>query len=188
MHVLSAGLPATAPNGTIFGLAIADASGNPITTLPAAAQLAMARNAADLTMANGNANLLTAAYMVDGNTPAIANPNREPSGTWVFFPPSGVSLDAAHGIMTVNTQADQRFDERVRQPGRLRPGPQPKRGAVFQLRSGLGSDVRRQAAVHVPSDGRPQVGSRLHVCWDPATKNYAYVNASAVGPSGAPPS
>ena len=139
VHVLSAGLPATAPNGTIFGLAIADASGNPITTLPAAAQLAMARNAADLTMANGNANLLTAAYMVDGNTPAIANPNREPSGTWVFFPPSGVSLDAAHGIMTVNTQADQRFDERVRQPrsATSRPSAQTRRCIPASLRSRL---------------------------------------------------
>jgi len=33
----------------------------------------------------------------------------------------------------------------------------------------------------------PQVGSRLLVL-DPSTKNYAYVNASDVGPSGAPPS
>ena len=33
----------------------------------------------------------------------------------------------------------------------------------------------------------PQVGSRLLVL-DPIDKNYAYVNASDVGPSGAPPS
>ena len=32
----------------------------------------------------------------------------------------------------------------------------------------------------------PQVGSRLLVL-DPATKNYAYVNASDVGPLGRPP-
>ena len=174
------------PNGTIFGLSITDASGNPVTTLPGAAQLGLAWNAADMSMANGNANLLTEAYMVDASTPAFANPNHEPAGTWVFFPPTGVSLDQAHGIMTVSTQLASGLMSVFASPVGYVETLKPGAALYSSFDPATSQSFGGKSQFSYLQVVEPQVGTRLHVL-DPATKNYAYVNAADVWPSGAPP-
>ncbi|MGH2365746.1 MAG: beta strand repeat-containing protein [Chloroflexota bacterium] len=175
------------PNGTIFGLSIADASGNPITSVPAVAQLGLAWNAADVSMADGNANVLMAAYMVDGNSPALANPNHEPAGTWVFFPPSGVSVDQAHGLMVVNTQLISGLMSVFANPVGYVQTLTPNAALYSSFDPASSQRFGAKPQFSYLQVAEPQVGSRLHVL-DPATRNYAYVNATDVGPSGAPPS
>jgi hypothetical protein len=123
---------------------------------------------------------------MDGNAPALANPNRAPAGTWVFFPPTGVGLDAAHGLMTVNTQLASGlmsvfanlvgYVQVLNGNAALYSGFDPATAQTF-------SGKPRFAYLQVVE---PQVGSRHHVL-DLMTRNFAYVNATDVGPSGAPP-
>lgn len=186
MATIPGGPASYSPNGTIFRLSITDEAGNLITALPGAIQLLMAWTAADLSMAGGQVSALTAAYMVDDNTPAMANPNHEPAGTWIFFSPSAVTVDQANGVMTINTQLVSGIMSVFANPvGYIQiVGRDVALYSSFDPASSQVLSHKAQFAYLQVVE--PQVGTRLHVL-DPATNGYAYVNASDVGASGAPP-
>ena len=62
-------------------------------------------NPADVGQANGNASILTAAYVIDATSPEIENPLGFPIGTFVLFPSQNVSLNTTTGTVTAYTQA-----------------------------------------------------------------------------------
>jgi hypothetical protein len=173
------------PNGTIRYITITDASGNPVTTFPVPISVTFHYNAADLAMAHGDPHQLTAAYVIDHNTPAIANPMHFPDGTFVIFPPQNVSADAVAGNITIQTQALEGVVTVITNPvgfvqalssAQLFSSFDPGRSQVF---GAVGQFGYLQVV-------EPQIGTRLLVM-DPDTQNVAYVDATGVGPSGPPP-
>ncbi|MBV8085005.1 MAG: hypothetical protein JO247_09340, partial [Chloroflexi bacterium] len=175
------------PNGTIVDISITDAtSGRPITTFAAPVPITLKYNAADISQANGNANDLTAAYVIDDASPEVENPDHFPGGTFVIFAPQYARLDAAHGTITVTTQAIGSVLSVVTNP----------RGYVQTLADGtpeLSSFDPNTAQTFGTKPQfatlevvEPQIGDSLLVL-DPDTGNYAYVTATDVGPSGPPP-
>lgn len=174
------------PNGTQFQIKLADQAGSTVNTFATPVQLVLKWNGADLAMAQSDPKPLTAAYLVDAATPAIANPNGYPVGTWVFFAPSAVTKDLTAGTLTINTQALPSvisiFTNPIGWVQTLRPGT-PELSSFDPAQSKTFGTKPQFAYLQV---AEPQIGSRLHVI-DPATGNYAYVDAADVGPSGPPP-
>jgi hypothetical protein len=174
------------PNGTIFDMSIKDGSGNLITTFAAPLTVVFRFNAADLAMAKNNPSVLTAAYLLDANSPPIENPNHYPIGTWVFFAPSVTTLDTTNNTVTVNTQAVGStlsvFSNPVGYVQTLSPST-PELSSFDPATSQTFGTKPQFSYLQVVE---PQIGGRLLVL-DPDSGNYTYVNASDVGPSGPPP-
>ncbi|HUZ75969.1 MAG TPA: choice-of-anchor Q domain-containing protein, partial [Chloroflexota bacterium] len=174
------------PNGTVLEISITNATtGVPITTFPAPVPITFKYNAADLGQANGNPTLLTAAYVIDANSPPLENPLHFPVGTFVVFPPSATTLDTATGTIVVNTQAIGSTLSVVTNPVgyvQTTTPSAPELSSFANNAQTFGSKPQFSYLQVV----EPQIGSRLLVL-DPATGNYTYVNASDVGPSGPPP-
>ena len=174
------------PNGTIFDMAVKDASGGLLTTFPTALSVVFRYNAADLAQAQGNASVLTAAYLIDANSPDIENPNHYPVGTWVFFAPSVTTLDTTAGTVAVNTQAIGSTLTVITNPvGYVQTlTPNTPEASSFDPATSQTFGTKPQFSYLQVTE--PQIGNRLLVL-DPDTGNYSYVNATDVGPSGAPP-
>src|SRR5262249_30881966 len=130
--------------------------------------------------------ILTVAYVLDEESPEIENPLHFPIGTWVFVPPTNFTLDQDAGTISVRTQAIGSvfgvvanaigYGQTVKPNVPLFSSFDPERSATLGYKAQF-SYLRIMT---------PQIGSRLLVL-DPATGNYAYVNAKDVGPSGPPP-
>ena len=174
------------PNGTIFDVAVKDANGGLLTTFPTALTVVFRYNAADLAQAQGNASVLTAAYLIDANSPDIENPNHYPVGTWVFFAPSVTTLDTTAGTVAVNTQAIGSTLTVITNPvGYVQTlTPNTPEASSFDPATSQTFGTKPQFSYLQVTE--PQIGNRLLVL-DPDTGNYSYVNATDVGPSGAPP-
>lgn len=173
------------PNGTLFQVTVTDQAGNAIRTFPSPVALLLKPNAADLAMARGDPKQLAVAYMVDEQTPAIANPLRFPAGTWVFFPPSAVTQDPATGNLLVQAQVLSGLISVFSHP----VGYVQVLKDSAPLLSSFASDAQtfgRKPQWSYLQVVEPQIGERLLV-QDPTSKNIAYVNAADVGPSGPPP-
>lgn len=171
-------------NGTIFDLRLTDRTGNPIHQLPAGFQIIARPNAADLAMATGGLGGLTWAYLVNQDTPAAWNPNHYPAGTWVSVPPQDVTHDQAAGTLTLSLNHLSLFTVLTNPVGWVQTV-----AASAPLLSSFAADAQvfatRPAMTYLQVT-EPQIGDRLIVL-DPASNNYAYVNARDVGPSGPPP-
>ncbi|MBV9120389.1 MAG: hypothetical protein JOZ39_06750, partial [Chloroflexi bacterium] len=141
-------------------------------------------NAADVGQANGNVNSLTAAYVIDENSPDIENPMHFPIGTFVVFAPEHSHLDPISGIIVVDTQAIGSVISVVTNP----VGFVQTTSNTPELSSFAGD--AQQFGTKPPNTYlqvvEPQIGDKLLVL-DPDSGNYAYVSASSVGPSGPPP-
>jgi hypothetical protein len=174
------------PNGTILNISFSDRNGNPVTTFPTLIPIEMKYNAADVGQANGNVSLLTAAYVIDAQSPPIENPNGFPIGTFVLFPPQNVSLNTAAGTVTASTQALGSTISVVTNP----VGYVQTLAAAAPETSSFDPDTSQTFATKPQFSYlqvvEPQIGSRLLVI-DPDSGNYAYVNAADVGPAGQPP-
>jgi hypothetical protein len=146
----------------------------------------MKYNSSDLGQANGNPNLLTAAYVIDANSPAIENPLGLPIGTFLLFPPEHVSLNTVAGTVTATTQALGSTVSVVTNPvGYVQTlEPDTAEQSSFDPNSSQTFGTKPQFSYLQVVE--PQVGSRLLVL-DPDTGNYSYVDASSVAPSGPPP-
>ncbi len=186
-NVIVPGGPAQfSPNGTLADISVRDAGGKLITTFADPVEILFKYNSADLAMARGDPGILTAAYVLDEESPALENPLHFPVGTWVFFPPSLVKGDAGSGTISVRTQAIGSVfcvvANAIGYAQTLKPGAvlyssfDVDHSAVFGAKKQF-SYLRIM---------EPQIGSRLLVT-DPDTGNYAYVDAKDVGPSGPPP-
>ncbi|HEX6512574.1 MAG TPA: hypothetical protein VF157_09770, partial [Chloroflexota bacterium] len=175
------------PNGSLLDISIVDANGNPITVFPNGLIFTVKFNGADLTMAHGNPALLTVAYIIDALSPAPENPMHFPDGTFVLFPTSSVKLDAGAGTLTVTTNFLGSTVAVITNP----VGYVETLGADTPLLSSFDPATSTTFGTRPQSTTmqvvEPQVGSRL-VVLDPDTGNYAYVNATDVGPSGPPAS
>lgn len=184
---LNAGGPAQfSPNGTILSVTFTDSSGAPITSFAHPITLVFKPNAADLAMAHGNFPLLTIAYAIDSLSPPAENPNGFPLNTLVLVPPSSIVVDQATGVLTANLNFIGSVLGVVTNPvgwyqtlnpsTNLYSGFDPSSSQVF--------GTLPQWSYVMATE--PQVGTRLYVI-NPLTHNYAYVNATDVGPSGPPP-
>lgn len=173
------------PNGSIVDISVRDKAGKLVTTFPDPVEILFKYNTSDLAMANGDANLLRAAYVIDDDSPELENPNHFPVNTWVFFPPNHMSLDTTTGTISVRTQAigsifsvvavGVGWAQAVRPDVQLFSSFDPARSTVFGTMK-LGSYVRMV---------EPQIGSRLLVL-NVDTGNYAYMNARDLKPADAP--
>ena len=175
------------PNGTVLAISISDANGNPVTTFPVPIPIEVKYNAADVGQANGNASILTAAYVVDALTPAIANPLGFPPGTFVVFPPENAKLNTQTGTILVKTQAIGSVISVVTNPvGYVQTlsDDTPELSSFDPNTSQTFGSKPQFTTLQVTE---PQIGGRLLVL-DPDSGNYAYVNATDVAPSGPPPS
>ena len=143
-------------------------------------------NAADISQANGNANVLTAAYIVDALTTAIANPLGFPASTFVLFAPSNTSLNTTTGTITVATQAIGSTISVVTNPVGYVQALAPGTPELSSFDPGTSQTFSTKPQSSYLQVAEPQIGTRLLVP-DPDTGNYAYVNATDVGPSGPPP-
>jgi hypothetical protein len=174
------------PNGTIVDITVKDSSGKLVTTFPEPVDILFKYNTADLAMARGDSSIMSAAYVLDDDSPELENPLHFPSNTWLFFPPSVTQLDTASGTVMVHTQAI---------------------GSIMSIvanRVGWGQTLRNDVPLYSSFDVRdakvfgtkkqfsylrimePQIGSRLLVM-EPETGGYSYVDAKDLGPSGPPP-
>lgn len=173
------------PNGTIADITVHDQDGKLMTTFPEPVEVLFKYNSADLAMSHGDPSVLTAAYVLDADSPALENPLHFPVNTWIFFPPSNTTLDTASGTIAVRTQAIGSIFSVVSAPISY---AQTLRDT--QLFSSFDPDTSRVfGAIKQFSYLRvvePQIGSRLLVM-EPETGNYSYVNANDVGPSGPSP-
>ncbi|MDE3075387.1 MAG: hypothetical protein KGJ86_08150, partial [Chloroflexota bacterium] len=185
--VIPGGPAQFSPNGTILDISISNATtGQPITTFPAPVPVTFKYNAADVGQANGNPNLLTAAYVIDANSPELENPLHFPVGTFVIFPPSATTLDTASGTITVQTQAIGSILSVVTNPVGYVQTTTPDAPLTSSFDPPTSQTFSTKSQFSYLQVVEPQIGSRLLVL-DPDTNNYAYVNSTDVGPSGAPP-
>lgn len=174
------------PNGSLFSINITDSAGAPVTTFPVAIPIEIKYNGADLGQANGNASILTGAYIVDALTPGIANPNHFPAGTFVLFPSEHVSLSTQTGTLLITTQAIGSTVAVVTNPVGYVQTLQPSTPELSSFDPGQSQTFGSKPQFSYLQVVEPQIGNRLLVV-DPDTGNYSYVNATDVGPSGAPP-
>ncbi|MHB8619933.1 MAG: cupredoxin domain-containing protein, partial [Chloroflexota bacterium] len=171
------------PNGTAWRLAVTGPGGVGLRELPAPATVTVQYNNADLAMAGNDPKLLTVGEEIDAGTPADQNPLGLPVGTWRIVPQEDVSVNPTGRTITVKTagvggqmavMADPAGYARALSPlteySGFGPGAKP-----FGSRP-AGTVLRVMA---------PQMGSRFLVL-DPATNNYAYVDAASVGMVGPP--
>ncbi|HLY64653.1 MAG TPA: hypothetical protein VKU60_03880 [Chloroflexota bacterium] len=173
------------PNGTIVDINVRDESGKLMTTFPEPVEMLFKYNSADLAMARGSASLLSAAYILDDNSPALENPLHFPVSTWVFVPPSNVKLDTASGTVAVSTQAiGSIFSVVTNNVGYAQTlRPDVPLYSSFDVNNSQVFGTKKQFSYLRVME--PQIGSRLLVM-DVDTGNYAYVSAKDVGPSGPP--
>jgi len=173
-------------HGTIFQLAISDAQGKQVTTFPAPVTVLFKYSDVDLAVAAGDPAILTAGLVIDSRSPLIANPVGFPFGTWVFFPPSVTHYEAGQGTVSVETQvAPTVLGIMTRPYTQVRVVKETglyssfaRTGKLFGVRAT--SSVLQVAGPPMQVVG-PQIESRLLIL-DPATNNYAYVNAADVSP------
>ncbi|MBV8087870.1 MAG: hypothetical protein JO247_23925, partial [Chloroflexi bacterium] len=134
--------------------------------------------------ANGNVDLLTAGYVIDAESPDLENPLHFPINTLVIFPPEVVKLDPINGTITANTQAIGSTLSVITNPvGYVQTTSDAPELSSFADNAQTFTSKAPNTYLQVVE---PQIGNRLLVL-DPDTGNYAYVNASDVGPSGPPP-
>jgi len=175
------------PNGTVLDIKFTDQStGKPITTFANPVQLTFRPNAADISQSGNHPETLTAAYVIDAQSPAIENPLGFPIGTFVIFPPSNVVNDTHTGTITVSTQALGSTVAVVTNPvGYVQTlGDNAPVASSFDPNTSQEFGTKPQFSYLQVVE--PQIGNRLLVL-DPDTGNYGYVNAADVGPSGPPP-
>jgi hypothetical protein len=174
------------PNGSIVDITVHDNNGKLITTFPDPVDVLFKYNSSDLAMAHGDPGALSAAYVLDDDSPEIENPLHFPVNTWVFFPPSNLKRDADNGTIAVRTQAigsifsvvavGAGWAQTLRPSVQLYSSFDPATSRLFGTKA-------QHSYLRVVE---PQIGSRLLVL-DAETGDYAYVNARDVGPSGPPP-
>ncbi len=174
------------PNGTILDISFRDGDGKLVTTFPTLIPIELKYNAADLGQANGNAGVLTAAYVIDADSPPIENPLGFPIGTFVLFPPQNVSTNTTTGTVTVYTQALGSVVSVVTNPVGYVQTVSPSTTVLSSFDTDTAQVFGTKAQFSYLQVVEPQIGRRLLVL-DPDTGNYAYVNVSDVGPSGPPP-
>ncbi len=172
------------PNGSIVDITIRDKDGKLVTTFPDPVEILFKYNTADLAMARGDASILSAAYVLDEDSPEIENPLHFPINTWVFFPKENVKLDTANGTLAVKTNAigsiisvvavSVGWAQTLRDID-LYSSFDPATSSIFGKK-------QQFSYLQVLN---PQIGSRLFV--RDLDGNFAYVNARDVGPSGPPP-
>ena len=176
-----AGAASYRPDGTVFRVAIANQQGASVRAFAAPVTLFLKYSAADLAGVRGDPALLTAAYLVDASTPAPANPNSMPAGSWIFFPSSAVTLDPIQGLVTVQAQA-------LGQAVAIFSKPAPEVQTVHvstPLLSGV--DAEAQVFGSRPAGTRlivvePETQGRMLV-FDRSTQSYAYVGAGDIAPT-----
>jgi len=168
------------PNGTVAGINITDPSGAPVASFASPISIVMRYNAADLAMARYNSGILTAGFQVSAATPAMANPNALPPGTWILFPADGVNQDLTAGTITVRTTFV---------PGTVAVFTEPA-GYVRTIRplvsefsgwNGGGVLTSRVSGIDLLVLA-PQAGGRLLV-QDPVSSDSVWVDAETVGPA-----
>jgi hypothetical protein len=157
-----------------------------VTTFPSPIPIEIKYNASDLGQANGNASILTAAYVVDALTPAIANPLGFPSGTFVIFASENAQLNTQTGTITVRTQAIGSVISVVTNPVGYVQTLQEDTPELSSFDQGSAQTFATKPQFTTFQVTEPQIGNTLLVL-DPDTGNYAYVSASDVAPSGPPP-
>ncbi|HLY66335.1 MAG TPA: hypothetical protein VKU60_12440 [Chloroflexota bacterium] len=173
------------PNGTSLQIQVRDARGQRLTEFSAPVTAIFKPNGADLAMAQGDFSLLTAAYVVDADSPLSANPSRFPMNTLIPLLQSTISKDADSQALYASLTV------------------LPSRLLVITAGSGyvqtISSDVAIWASFDPANDTilerkpqfsylrveGPQIGARLMVI-DPENGSQGYVDALEVGPSGAP--
>jgi hypothetical protein len=184
---INAGGPAQfSPNGTIFDLDVRDSNGVHITSFPQAVTVVFKPNAADLTLANGNFGLLTAAYVIDADSPAGENPNGFPINTLVLVPPSVLVIDAVNGVISANLNFIGSLLGVVTNPVGYVQTLNPDATEYSSFDPNTAQTFSTQPQFSTFQVVEPQIGNRLLVI-DPNTNNFAYVNATDVAPSGPPP-
>ncbi|HEU0168213.1 MAG TPA: hypothetical protein VFS62_10580, partial [Chloroflexota bacterium] len=168
------------PDGSIADIQVRNAQGDLITTFPDTVDVLFKYNQADLAMAHGDPNVLTAAYIIDQDSPKLENPLDFPIGTWVFFPPSNMTLDSTTGTIAVHTQAIGSIFSIVAAPVsyaktlrdvQLFSSFDPRNSELF-------GSKKNASTLQVVE---PQIGTRL-LTRDPDTGKYAYVEAKDLGP------
>lgn len=173
------------PNGSIADISFTDLSNNPITTFPSLIPIVIKYNGADIAQSGNNPGILTAAYVIDANSPPLENPNGFPVGTFVIFPPQNVSLNQSTGTIMVTTQALGSAVTAITNPvGYVQTLKPTQLYSSFDPNNAQVFGTKPQFAYLKVVE--PQVGLRLYV-QDPDTGNFAYVNAADTGPSGPPP-
>ncbi|MHB8620846.1 MAG: hypothetical protein ACYDAG_14940, partial [Chloroflexota bacterium] len=173
------------PNGTIFSVTATDQAGNPVHIFQTPITITIKPNAADLGQAGGHFASLTLGYVIDASTPAIMNPNHLPAGTFVVAPPSDLTADPATGLISFKAQAITATFVVLTNPVEY---VQTLTNSAPEL-SSFGANAQTfgtKPQFSYLKVTEPQIGTRLLVL-DPATGNYAYVNATDIGPSGPPP-
>ena len=168
------------PSGTIVDISVHDRNGHLVTTFPDPVDILFKYNQSDLAMARGDAKVLTAAYVIDADSPELENPLHFPIGTWVFFPPSNLKADPANGTIAVQTQAIGSIFSIVAAPVsyaqtlrdvQLFSSFDPRDAKLFGAK-------KQNSTLQVVE---PQIGTRV-LTRDPDSGNYAYVNARDLGP------
>lgn len=170
------------PNGTVFLVAVANQQGAAVRAFAAPITIALKYSSVDLAGAKGDPALLAVGYLVDESTPAPANPDSLPVGSWIFFPPSLVQLDAEQGVITVQAQA---LGSAIAVFSNPAPDVQTV-GPNARLMSGVDEATAQVFGVR-PEGTRlrvvePEVDGRMLVL-DPATNGYAFVDAADVAPA-----
>jgi len=203
------GPSAFSANGTIFNIEVRDSTGKLITTFPNPVVIVTKPNDADKAMgiskqnvfgllAGGFAQLapapssipgfdaLTLGYVIDADSPEGENPNHFPIGTLVIVAPSVITKDPVAGVISANLNFIGSVVGVVTNPvgyvQTLTPNA-PVLSSFDQSNAQVFSNKSQFTYLQVTE---PQIGNRLLVI-DPDTNNYAYVNATDVGPSGPPP-
>jgi len=159
----------------------------PVTTFQVPITLTVKYNAADVSQSNGHPETLTASYVIDANSPDVENPMHFPVGTFVLFAPEHASLNTTTGTVTVTTQAIGSTIAVVTNPVEYVQTLQPNTPELSSFDPNASQSFGDKPQFSTLQVVEPQIGNRLLVL-DPDTGNYSYVNATDVGPAGAPPS
>ena len=167
-------------DGSIVDIAVQNAQGKPVTTFPDPVDVLFKYNAADLAVAHGDPKVLTAAYVIDESSPELENPLHFPIGTWVFFPPSNITLDTASGTLAVHTQAIGSIFSVVSAPvSYARTLRQAQLFSSFNPRNAQLFGTKAQGTTLQVVE--PQIGTRV-LTRDLASDSYAYIEAKDLGP------
>jgi len=147
--------------------------------------LTLKYNAADLAMARGDPGRLTVAFVIDASSPALENPLHFPVGTFVVPSGSNVTLDAAAGVLRVQTQALGSVVAVVTNPVGYVQTLRPDTALYSSFEPSASQVFGTKAQFQYLRVVQPQIGGRL-LTIDPESGGYAYVDAVAVGPSDPP--
>ncbi len=180
------GAGAASPNGTQLDITIHDQNGNSVTVFPQSVTVVTKPGPADLSQANGDFGSLTLYYVIDSLSPGAENPNHFPVGTRVLVDPKVITKDPVNGVLAANLNFLGSVLGVVSNPVSYVQTVNPNATLQSSFDAGNSQSFGKTGQFSYLQVVEPQIGNRLLVL-NPATGNYAYVDATDVGPSGPPP-